>query len=131
MAATEAPRTFKPKKSVALSGVEAGTTTLCTVGRTGNDLAYRGYDILDIADKSDFEEIAYLLIHGKLPNHAELQGYKNKLKHLRGLPLPVRAALEALPASSHPMDVLRTGTSVLGCTLPKKDDHNSAGARDI
>jgi 2-methylcitrate synthase len=122
---------FKPKKSVALSGVTAGNTALCTVGRTGNDLAYRGYDILDIADKCEFEEVAHLLIHGKLPNQAELDGYKAKLKHLRGLPVPVRAALEALPASSHPMDVLRTGTSVLGCTLPEKDDHNTAGARDI
>jgi 2-methylcitrate synthase len=122
---------FKPKKSVALSGVPAGNTALCTVGRSGNDLNYRGYDILDIADKCEFEEVAYLLIHGKLPNHAELDGYKAKLKRLRGLPVPVRAALEALPASSHPMDVLRTGTSVLGCTLPEKDDHNIAGARDI
>jgi 2-methylcitrate synthase len=122
---------FKPKKSVALSGVTAGNTALCTVGRTGNDLAYRGYDILDIADRCEFEEVAHLLVHGKLPNQAELDGYKAKLKRLRGLPTPVRAALEALPASSHPMDVLRTGTSVLGCTLPEKDDHNIAGARDI
>jgi len=122
---------FKPKKSVALSGVTAGNTALCTVGRTGNDLAYRGYDILDIAERCEFEEVAHLLIHGKLPNQAELDGYKAQLKRLRGLPVPVRAALEALPASSHPMDVLRTGTSVLGCTLPEKDDHNSAGARDI
>src|SRR4249919_527364 len=93
---------FKPKKSVALSGVPAGNTALCTVGRTGNDLSYRGYDILDIADKCEFEEVAYLLIHGKLPNQAELDGYKAKLRRLRGLPVPVRAALEALPASSHP-----------------------------
>ena len=76
---------FKPKKSVALSGVPAGNTALCTVGRTGNDLHYRGYDILDIADKCEFEEVAYLLIHGKLPNAAELAGYKEKLKRLRGL----------------------------------------------
>jgi 2-methylcitrate synthase len=122
---------FKPKKSVALSGVTAGNTALCTVGRTGNDLAYRGYDILDIAEKCEFEEVAHLLIHGKLPNQAELDGYKVKLRRLRGLPVPVRVALEALPASSHPMDVLRTGTSVLGCTLPEKEDHNTAGARDI
>jgi 2-methylcitrate synthase len=130
---TDTPTTsgFKPKKSVALSGVTAGNTALCTVGRTGNDLAYRGYDILDIANQCEFEEIAYLLVHGKMPNRAELQGYKARLKRLRGLPAPVRAALEALPASSHPMDVLRTGTSVLGCTLPEKDDHNTAGARDI
>src|SRR5512139_1854275 len=99
---------FKPKKSVALSGVAAGNTALCTVGRSGNDLHYRGYDILDIADKCEFEEVAYLLVHGKLPNVQELHAYKDKLKRLRGLPLPVRQALEALPAASHPMDVMRT-----------------------
>jgi len=130
---SESPTTpgFKPKKSVALSGVAAGNTALCTVGRSGNDLHYRGYDILDLADQCEFEEVAYLLVHGKLPNKAELEGYKGKLKRLRGLPVSVRAALEALPAASHPMDVLRTGCSVLGCTLPEKDDHNIAGARDI
>jgi len=122
---------FKPKKSVALSGVTAGNTALCTVGRTGNDLAYRGYDILDLADQCEFEEVAYLLVHGKLPSRAELDGYKTRLKRLRGLPVTVRAALEALPAASHPMDVLRTGASALGCALPEKDDHNVAGARDI
>jgi 2-methylcitrate synthase len=122
---------FKPKKSVALSGVAAGNTALCTVGRNGNDLHYRGYDILDLADNSEFEEVAYLLIHGKLPNAAELKVYKDKLRRLRGLPVPVRQALEALPAASHPMDVLRTGTSVLGCVLPEKDGHDTAGARDI
>lgn len=121
----------KPKKSVALSGVIAGNTALCTVGRTGNDLHYRGYDILDFADVCEFEEIAHLLIHGKLPNKAELAAYKEKLKALRGLPAQVQAALEALPASSHPMDVMRTATSVLGCVLPEKDDHNIPGARDI
>src|SRR5690242_81551 len=121
----------KPKKSVALSGVMAGNTALCTVGRTGNDLHYRGYDILEIADRCEFEEIAYLLVHGKLPNRAELTGYKAKLKSLRGLPAIVRTALEALPAAAHPMDVMRTGVSVLGCALPEKDDHNAAGARDI
>jgi 2-methylcitrate synthase len=121
----------KPKKSVALSGVAAGNTALCTVGRTGNDLHYRGYDILEIADTCEFEEIAYLLVHGKLPNRAELTAYKAKLKSLRGLPAAVRSALETLPASSHPMDVLRTGASVLGCVLPEKDDHGAAGARDI
>ncbi len=125
------PSTFKPKKSVALSGVAAGNTALCSVGRSGNDLHYRGYDILDVADTSEFEEIAYLLVHGKLPNEAELRGYKAKLKMLRGLPQAVRGALEALPAASHPMDVMRTGVSVLGCTLPEKDDHNIPGARDI
>jgi 2-methylcitrate synthase len=123
--------TFKPKKSVALSGVAAGNTALCSVGRSGNDLHYRGYDILDVAGNSEFEEIAYLLVHGKLPNAAELKGYKARLKMLRGLPQAVKGALEALPASSHPMDVMRTGCSVLGCTLPEKDDHNIAGARDI
>ncbi|OYO27857.1 2-methylcitrate synthase [Janthinobacterium sp. PC23-8] len=123
--------TFKPKKSVALSGVTAGNTALCSVGKTGNDLHYRGYDILDVADSCEFEEIAYLLVHGKLPNTGELKGYKDKLKSLRGLPASVKAALEALPAGAHPMDVMRTGVSVLGCTLPEKDDHNVPGARDI
>ena len=120
-----------PKKSVVLSGVTAGNTALCTVGRTGNDLHYRGYDILEIAAVCEFEEIAYLLIHEKLPNRAELAAYKAKLKSLRGLPTTVRSALEVLPASSHPMDVLRTGVSVLGCTLPEKEGHDVAGARDI
>jgi 2-methylcitrate synthase len=123
--------TFKPKKSVALSGVTAGNTSLCSVGRSGNDLHYRGYDILDVADACEFEEIAYLLVHGKLPNLAELKAYKTKLRSLRGLPQPVKDALEALPASSHPMDVMRTGASVLGCVLPEKEDHNIPGARDI
>ncbi len=122
---------FKPKKSVALSGTVAGNTALCTVGRTGNDLAYRGYDILDLAKTSEFEEIAYLLVHGKLPNVTELAAYKTKLKALRGLPANLMDALESLPASSHPMDVMRTGVSVLGCVLPEKDDHNHPGARDI
>jgi 2-methylcitrate synthase len=121
----------KPKKSVALSGIEAGNTALCTVGRTGNDLAYRGYDILDLAEACEFEEVAYLLVHGKLPTQAELIGYKSKLKALRGIPESVKSVLEALPASSHPMDVMRTGVSALGCSLPEKDDHNAPGARDI
>ncbi|WP_374585144.1 2-methylcitrate synthase [Pseudoduganella sp.] len=128
---TEQAPAFKPKKSVALSGVAAGNTALCSVGKTGNDLHYRGYDILDVANTCEFEEIAYLLVHGKLPNIAELKGYKKKLKSLRGLPQGVKLALEALPASAHPMDVMRTGVSVLGCCLPEKDDHNIAGARDI
>ena len=127
----EASTTFKPKKSVALSGVTAGNTALCTVGRTGNDLHYRGYDILDIADTSEFEEIAHLLVHGKLPNQSELAAYKKKLQALRGIPANVKAALEWLPASSHPMDVMRTAASVLGCVLPEKDDHNRPGARDV
>ncbi len=121
----------KPKKSVALSGVVAGNTALCTVGRTGNDLHYRGYDILEIATTCEFEEIAHLLIHGKLPTRGELAAYKIKLKALRGLPSAVRAVLEQLPAAAHPMDVLRTGVSALGCVLPEKDDHGAAGARDI
>ncbi|AXE31519.1 2-methylcitrate synthase [Chromobacterium phragmitis] len=128
---TEVVLTGKPKKSVALSGVAAGNTALCTVGRSGNDLHYRGYDILDLADKAEFEEVAYLLVHGKLPNQAELAGYKKKLKSLRGLPASVKAVLEALPAGAHPMDVMRSGASALGCALPEKDDHNLAGARDI
>ena len=121
----------KPKKSVALSGVAAGNTALCTVGVTGNDLHYRGYDILEIANTCEFEEIAHLLVHEKLPTRPELDGYKAKLKSLRGISAAVREALETLPAAAHPMDVLRTGASVLGCVLPEKDDHNVAGARDI
>lgn len=131
MSSNETPSGFKPKKSVALSGIAAGSTALCTVGRSGNDLHYRGYDIYDIADTCEFEEIAYLLIHGKLPNAAELANYKAKLKPLRGLPASVKTVLEALPAASHPMDVMRTGCSALGCALPEKDDHNMPGARDI
>jgi 2-methylcitrate synthase len=121
----------KAKKSVALSGVAAGNTALCTVGRTGNDLHYRGYDILDVATTCEFEEIAYLLVHGKLPNRAELTAYKTKLKALRGIPATVKAVLEQLSASTHPMDVMRTGVSALGCALPEKEDHNHPGARDI
>ncbi len=129
--ATAAAAPPKAKKSVALSGVTAGNTALCTVGRTGNDLAYRGYDILDIAQACEFEEIAHLLIHGKLPTAAELRDYKTKLKSLRGLPWSVREILERIPAAAHPMDVMRTGVSALGTVLPEKDDHNVAGARDI
>jgi 2-methylcitrate synthase len=122
---------FKPKKSVALSGVEAGSTALCTVGRSGNDLNYRGYDILEIAEHAEFEEIAYLLIHGKLPTKAELANYKLKLHQLRGLPAVVRNVLEQIPPGAHPMDVMRTGCSALGTALPEKEDHNPPGARDI
>jgi len=128
---SEAQAAFKPKKSVALSGVTAGNTALCTVGRTGNDLHYRGYDILDIATTCEFEEIAHLLVHGKLPNRAELAAYKLKLRALRQLPAAVTTVLEQLPAASHPMDVLRTGVSALGCCVPEANDHGSAGARDI
>ncbi|WP_347302710.1 2-methylcitrate synthase [Croceibacterium sp. TMG7-5b_MA50] len=130
MTDTTAPG-FKPKKSVALSGVAAGNTALCTVGRTGNDLHYRGYDILDFAEEAEFEEVAHLLVHGRLPTKSELHAYKLKLKAMRGLPLPVRETLAALPAATHPMDVLRTGVSALGCALPEKDDHNLPGARAI
>src|SRR5271168_3680289 len=122
---------FKPKKSVALSGVTAGNTALCTVGKTGNDLHYRGYDILDIATECEFEEIAYLLVHEKLPNRAELAAYKTKLKALRVLPAAVTTVLEQLPATSHPMDVLRTGVSALGCSVPEADDHNAKSAREL
>ncbi|MGQ3675127.1 bifunctional 2-methylcitrate synthase/citrate synthase [Xanthobacter sp. TB0139] len=121
----------KPKKSVALSGVVAGNTALCTVGRTGNDLHYRGYDILDMAESCTFEEIAYLLIHGSLPTPAELAAYSAKLKTMRGLPAAVRRTLEELPAAAHPMDVMRSGVSALGCVLPEAADHNTPGARDI
>ena len=122
---------FKPKKSVALSGQVAGNTALCSVGRSGNDLHYRGYDILDLAGQSQFEEVAYLLVHGKLPNQAELDNYKAKLKSLRGLPAALKLALEQLPPSAHPMDVMRTGVSVLGCLLPEPAPHSPADARDI
>ncbi|HSW06145.1 bifunctional 2-methylcitrate synthase/citrate synthase [Aquabacterium sp.] len=121
----------KAKKSVALSGVTAGSTALCTVGRSGNDLHYRGYDILDLAQACEFEEVAHLLVHGKLPTPAELRAYKLKLKSLRGLPASVREALEQLPAGAHPMDVMRTGVSTLGCLLPEKEEHGLPGARDI
>ncbi|MEO5694698.1 MAG: 2-methylcitrate synthase [Usitatibacter sp.] len=131
MSDSATPATPKPKKSVALSGVTAGNTALCTVGRTGNDLHYRGYDILDIADNAEFEEIAYLLVHGKLPNVAELAGYKRKLKALRGIPMGVQDILESIPAHAHPMDVMRTAASALGAVLPEGEEHKIAGARDI
>ena len=120
-----------PKKSVALSGVTAGNTALCTVGRTGNDLHYRGYDILDVAERCEFEEIAHLLVHGSLPTANELAAYKARLKGLRGLPAAVKVTLEAIPAGAHPMDVMRSGVSALGCVLPEAHDHNPPGARDI
>lgn len=122
---------FKPKKSVALSGVAAGNTALCSVGRSGNDLHYRGYDILDLAEKAEFEEVAYLLIHGKLPTNSQLKNYKAKLKSLRGLPIALKAVLREIPAAAHPMDVMRTAVSVLGTISPEKEDHNLAGVRDI
>lgn len=122
---------FKPKKSVALSGVTAGNTALCTVGKTGNDLHYRGYDILDLATGCEFEEVAYLLVHGKLPNAAQFAAYKKKLLAMRGIPHAVKNVLECVPANTHPMDVLRTGVSALGSVLPEQDDHKLAPARDI
>ncbi len=121
----------KPKKSVALSGVPAGNTALCSVGRTGNDLHYRGYDILDIADTCEFEEIAYLLVHGKLPTATELREYKTRLQALRAIPDPVRETLDRIPAAAHPMDVMRTAVSALGAVLPERDAHDPAGARDV
>ena len=121
----------KPKKSVALSGVAVGNTALCTVGRTGNDLHYRGYDILDFAEICEFEEIAHLLVHGALPNVAELDAYKAKLKSLRGVPAAAKTVLETIPAAAHPMDVMRTYVSVLGTILPEAHDHNQPGAKDI
>ena len=125
------PAAFKPKKSVALSGTAAGETALCTVGRSGNDLHYRGYDIADLAAHCEFEEVAHLLVHGKLPNAAELAGYKAALRPLRRLPAAVKQALELLPPSTHPMDVLRSGVSVLGCTLPEAQGHGDEAARAI
>lgn len=132
MTSTENPTGgFKPKKSVALSGVAAGNTALCTVGKSGNDLHYRGYDILDLAEGASFEEVAYLLIYGILPNQAQLEAYRTKLISLRGLSRVAKRVLEEIPAAAHPMDVLRTYTSVLGTVLPEKEDRNLAGARDI
>jgi 2-methylcitrate synthase len=129
---SEAPAVApKPKKSVALSGVTAGNTALCTVGRTGNDLHYRGYDILDFADQAEFEEVAYLLVHEKLPAEAELEAYKKKLRGMRSLPDPLKKTLEQLPRSAHPMDVMRTGCSVLGTLEQEKPSHPVEGARDI
>jgi 2-methylcitrate synthase len=122
---------FKPKKSVALSGVAAGNTALCSVGKSGNDLHYRGYDIADLAAKCEFEEVAFLLIHGALPTAAQLASYKSKLKGLRGLPDQVKSVLEQIPASAHPMDVMRTGVSALGCVTPEHNAHGEAEAKEI
>jgi 2-methylcitrate synthase len=122
---------FKPKKSVALSGVPAGNTALCSVGKSGNDLHYRGYDIADLAAHCEFEEVAYLLIHGTLPTQSQLNAYKTRLKGLRGLPDQVKAILEQIPSSAHPMDVMRTGVSALGCVTPEGGAHSEEGAREI
>ncbi|HTM62709.1 MAG TPA: 2-methylcitrate synthase [Burkholderiales bacterium] len=126
--AVDAP---KPKKSVALSGVPAGNTALCTVGRSGNDLHYRGYDILDFADEAEFEEVAYLLVHEKLPTRAELESYKKQLRAMRGLPKELKTVLECIPKTAHPMDVMRTGCSVLGTLEPEAESHPIEGARKI
>jgi 2-methylcitrate synthase len=131
MSSAEASPVFKPKKSVALSGTPAGSTALCTVGHSGNDLHYRGYDIKDLAAHCEFEEVAYLLVHAKLPTVAELASYKTSLRSLGSLPAAVKQALELLPPSTHPMDVLRTGVSVLGCVLPESESHKETGARKI
>jgi 2-methylcitrate synthase len=128
---SRAPAAFKPKKSVALSGMAAGETAICTVGQSGNDLHYRGYDIADLASHCEFAEVEYLLVHGKLPTVAELVAYKKRMHGLRSLPEPVKHALEQLPARAHPMDVLRTGVSVMGCVRPEAEDHNEVGARDL
>ena len=122
---------FKPKKSVALSGVPAGNTALCSVGKSGNDLHYRGYDIADLAAHCEFEEVAYLLIHGALPTQSQLSAYKTKLKGLRGIPDAVKAILEQIPATAHPMDVMRTGVSALGCVTPEGGAHSEEGAKEI
>jgi 2-methylcitrate synthase len=133
MSAAEAIESAAPraKKSVALSGVCAGNTAVCTVGRTGNDLHYRGYDIVELAIQSTFEEVSYLLVHGELPTVSELKDYKKKMKSLRGLPAELKTVLEHIPAAAHPMDVLRTGCSVIGTILPEKEDRNIQGSRDI
>jgi 2-methylcitrate synthase len=125
------PTAFKPKKSVALSGVAAGNTALCSVGKSGNDLHYRGYDILDLAEKAQFEEVAYLLIYGELPTQSQLNAYTAKLRSLRGLPQAAKNVLKNIPPAAHPMDVLRTAASLLGTLQPEKEDHNVSGARDI
>jgi 2-methylcitrate synthase len=125
------PTAFKPKKSVALSGTPAGNTALCTVGHSGNDLHYRGYDIKDLAAHCEYEEVAHLLIHGKLPTAAELAAYKACLRPLRSLPTALKQALELLPSTTHPMDVLRTGVSVLGCIQPEGAAHDDTGARAL
>ena len=122
---------FKPKKSVALSGVPAGNTALCSVGKSGNDLHYRGFDIADLASHCEFEEVAHLLIHGALPTRAQLDAYKAKLNTLRGLPASVKSVLEQIPATAHPMDVMRTGVSALGCVTPESADHNEIAAKEI
>ena len=121
----------KPKKHVALSGTVAGNTAVCSVGRTGNDLHYRGYDILDFAEQSEFEEIAFLIVYGRLPTVPELIKYKAKLKSMRGIPQALKSTLEQLPSTAHPMDVLRTGASFLGSSLPERPEQLAAEAREL
>jgi len=130
-AASLAAEPLKKKKGVALAGVSAGTTAICTVGHTGNDLHYRGYDITELAKYASFEEVAYLLIHGELPNKIELKAYHQKLKQLRGLPPALKMVLEQIPASAHPMDVMRTGCSMLGTLEPEAADRNIDAAKDL
>jgi 2-methylcitrate synthase len=121
----------KKKKGVALAGVAAGTTAICTVGHTGNDLHYRGYDIIELADHATFEEVAYLLIHGELPNTMQLSAYHTKLKTLRGLPDALKKVLEQIPKDTHPMDVMRTGCSMLGTLEPESVDRNTEDAQNL
>ena len=128
---TETTTAIKPKKSVALSGQSAGNTAICTVGKSGNDLHYRGYDILEFASTAEFEEIAYLIVHEKLPTKAELAAYKTKLQGLRDIPAGVKIALEQLPKTAHPMDVMRTGCSVLGAIMSEDESHPKEGAQAI
>ena len=118
------------KKTGGLAGVTAGTTELCTVGKEGAGLTYRGYDIYDLADNASFEEVAYLLLHGKLPNRAELDAYINKIRSLRGLPDALKTVLEMIPADAHPMDVLRTGVSFLGNVEAEGDFSNQLDVAD-
>jgi len=128
---TEAIVEPKKKKGVALAGVSAGTTAICTVGHTGNDLHYRGYDIIELARQSSFEEVAYLLIHGELPTTTQLTAYHAKLKKLRGLPVALKAVLEQIPKNAHPMDVMRTGCAMLGTLEPEAADRNIDAAKDL
>ncbi len=131
MSKTSEDSDSRTKKSVVLSGVVAGNTAICSVGRTGNDLHYRGYDILDVADTCEFEEIAYLLVYEKLPTLVELAAYKQKLRSLRNVPDSVKTVLETIPATTHPMDVMRTGVSALGTVLPEAKNHSVEGARNL
>jgi 2-methylcitrate synthase len=119
----------KKKKGVALAGVNAGSTAICTVGHTGNDLHYRGYDILELAKNATFEEVAYLLIHGELPNQTQLSAYHQKLKTLRGLPSALKTVLECIPKNAHPMDVMRTGCAMLGTLEPENPNRDVEAAK--